>query len=162
MVNCLQASKQKVSTGSLLHFSAIVSSSPEKHTHPQANLWHPQAQIFFLYSSELLHLECETMRPGSFVCVISHRATIWPVRDQWGQTIDLTKRALQGGPSGAVACWVPCRLHALSISWQRSMRRAGDRGHQTWADGMNACLHTELDFWSSDNCTYTHTSLSHM
>jgi len=89
--------------------------------------------------------------------VISHRATIWPVRDQWGQTIDLTKRALQGGPSGAVACWVPCRLHALSISWQRSMRRAGDRGHQTWADGMNACLHTELDFWSSDNAPiHTH------
>lgn len=124
--------------------------SPETHTHPQTDLWHPQAQIFLL-SSGLLHLECETMRPVSFVCVISHRATIWPVRDQWGQTIDLTQRAPQGRPSGAVPGWVPSRLHALSISWQRSIRRAalwrslpGDRG-PSGMGGWDECLST---YWT--------------
>lgn len=104
------------------------------------------------------------MRPASFVRVTSHRATIWPVKDQWGQTIDLTQRAPRGGPSGAVPGWVPSRLHALSISWQRSMRRPalrrslpGDGDQQAWADGLNACLHAELDFWSLHNApTHTH------
>ncbi len=110
------------------------------------------------------------MQPAAFVRVTSHRATIWPVKDQWGQTIDLTQRAPRGGPSGCVPGWVPSRLHALSVSWQRSMRRPalrrslpGDGGQQAWADGLNACLHAELDFWSSHNApTHTHTSLGHM
>ncbi len=140
------------------------------HTHTQSHthILSPTSDIlklgFFLLSSELLHLECETMRPAAFVRVTSHRATIWPVRDQWGQTIDLTQRAPRGGPSGAVPGWVPSRLHALSISWQRSMRRPalwrslpGDGGQQAWADGLNACLHAELDFWSLHNApTHTH------